>query len=103
MYSPELLGRKARYEAYINSSEWRLLRAGKLELDPVCELCGTGSRIHVHHLKYAHLHDVELKQLMTLCETHHHWVHDLLRGGVIRRHHKASTLRRLVRRHFLKL
>jgi hypothetical protein len=90
------IGRKARYEDYIHSLEWRKLRAEKLAVSPVCELCGTPSRLHIHHLKYAHLHDVELKHLMTLCEAHHAWAHTL----AIKDHLKASTKRRLILRQY---
>lgn len=90
--------RKEQYDKYISSEEWRLLRRQKLDIDPYCELCGASCDIHVHHLKYMHLTDVGTKQLMTLCEFHHRFVHQIMKSRLIKRHHKASTTRRLIKK-----
>lgn len=47
------LGRKARYEDYMHTQEWRDLRARKLAITPACEVCFSHRLLHIHHLKYA--------------------------------------------------
>lgn len=41
----------ASYRDYLHSKLWKLIRAGKLEETPKCELCGCAAR-HVHHMDY---------------------------------------------------
>jgi hypothetical protein len=42
----------ASYRDYLKSPLWKLIRAAKLDLDPVCEVCGQTKANAVHHLRY---------------------------------------------------
>ena len=63
---------------YLRSAHWTALRARKLKASPVCEVCGSSSRVEPHHLRYKNLFDVELEDLKTLCRRHHVLEHQRL-------------------------
>jgi len=70
-------GRAVTYEKYILSKAWRTKRHAKLALSPVCEACGVGLKLHVHHRSYERFGDELMEDLRTLCEGHHTAVHQL--------------------------
>lgn len=54
------------------SEHWPKARAAHLLLHPTCEVCGSSSKLEVHHIKPFHLHpDLELDpaNFVTLCES----------------------------------
>jgi tRNA/tmRNA/rRNA uracil-C5-methylase (TrmA/RlmC/RlmD family) len=65
-------------DVYLNSPHWRALRASKLALKPVCELCGSSRNIQVHHSNYRLIFDVTTDDLVTLCEFCHQDEHEFL-------------------------
>lgn len=68
-------------DVYLKSDEWKTLRVEKLvERKSRCTLCRVQSDSNdVHHLKYHHLWDVKLHDLMVLCRPCHDWVHSVLK------------------------
>jgi len=53
------------------ASQWRKLRKAHLQQNPICEVCGSHTKVEVHHIVPFHLApDLELnpKNLITLCE-----------------------------------
>ena len=67
------------YEAYLNSNEWKKLRAQAIKRDKACRLCNSQNRLEVHHRCYPEppieLTD-SLDNLTTLCRKHHKWFHE---------------------------
>ena len=65
------------YRAYLRSERWLSLRFQALKRDDfVCQICGTGINLRVHHVNYEHVGtDAELDDLITLCEECHSKVH----------------------------
>lgn len=62
---------------YLLSEHWKSLREEKLNINPVCEICGCNKRIDVHHLRYKNLYDVLVEDLQTLCRKCHKKVHGI--------------------------
>ena len=65
------------YYDYMQSNEWRQLRREALKRDGyICQRCGTGKNLQVHHVNYEHLGQAgELEDVITLCKTCHEHVH----------------------------
>lgn len=84
------------YAAYLLSDHWKELKARKkASVRKVrCEVCTSPRRIHVHHLQYRSLHDVQLGDLRLVCERCHTVIHDLIRAKVVNPYrHKSSSAR----------
>jgi 5-methylcytosine-specific restriction endonuclease McrA len=66
------------YEDYLQTEHWRKIKIEKKKLSPTCELIGCTQRVnlHIHHLTYKNIGHENMEELMTLCEFHHHQVHD---------------------------
>lgn len=62
---------------YLKSEHWKDLRNKKLQLNPVCEKCGSDKRVEPHHLIYKNLHDIRVEDLMTLCRICHNKEHKI--------------------------
>lgn len=62
---------------YLKSEHWKELRAKKLQINPVCEKCGSDKRVEPHHLIYKNLHDIRVEDLMTLCRICHNKEHKI--------------------------
>ena len=73
------------YKAYLRSPEWQEVRRRALLRDgEVCQMCGTGINLRVHHVNYEHVGtEQELDDVVTLCEECHSKVHvkDYVRRG----------------------
>ena len=69
---------RAKYEAHINSLEWKLFRLTVFASRGTnCEACGlsdSGQR-HVHHLHYRNLGHEKLEDVKVLCEVCHQKAH----------------------------
>ena len=65
------------YYGYLQSDEWKALRAQALKRDGYrCQMCGSGTNLQAHHVSYEHLHtDEELDDVVTLCKECHKKVH----------------------------
>lgn len=63
----------AMYEAYLNSSDWRLKRGKVIKRDKRCRICGDTERLEVHHPPYTYddLGEEEISDLITLCHACH--------------------------------
>jgi len=64
---------------YLKSDHWKKLKAEKLLVSPVCEMCGTDKWLDVHHLDYKNLYDVTISDLKTLCRKCHIGEHNKLK------------------------
>ena len=66
------------YHDYIKSDAWQRVRREALKRDGyVCQQCGTGKNLEVHHINYEHLgQDGELNDVITLCRKCHVKVHE---------------------------
>lgn len=60
---------KARYNAHLKSSKWKLIRKAKMdEAHRTCQKCGTTSkRLEVHHKTYERFGNEPLSDLLLLC------------------------------------
>ena len=66
-----------KYEKYIQSEHWRLLRGAKLQISPRCKRCNSKQDLEVHHWRYRkNLCDCTVNDLVTLCRFHHLGVHE---------------------------
>ena len=65
------------YYSYLQSNEWKTLRAQALKRDGYrCQMCDSGTNLQAHHVSYEHLHtDEELDDVVTLCKECHEKVH----------------------------
>jgi 5-methylcytosine-specific restriction endonuclease McrA len=63
---------------YLRSNHWRELRRRKLKETPLCENCGNGLHVELHHINYKNLYDVELSDLKTLCRKCHIKAHVII-------------------------
>ncbi|MBQ9432954.1 MAG: HNH endonuclease [Synergistaceae bacterium] len=70
----ELIG---NYREYLRSERWLSLRNQALKRDGfVCQMCGSGINLRVHHVHYEHVGtEYEIDDLVTLCEECHSKVH----------------------------
>ena len=72
-----------------NSERWRRLRAMKLAISPLCEMCEKDGRVvpaeDIHHIvsfmdvtdpEQRYLLAYDLNNLMSLCKRHHQAVHN---------------------------
>lgn len=53
------------------SKEWPRVRKAHLLIEPICQCCGSGKNLQVHHLQPFHLHpelELDPTNLITLCE-----------------------------------
>lgn len=75
---------RARYEAYIASTEWRLVRAHYRSawwLVQCCPVCSASEDLHMHHLTYARFGRERLTDLLPLCGDCHEGLHAGQLGG----------------------
>lgn len=59
------------------SSRWKTVRKEFLILHPTCAVCGTKKDLEVHHkipVFVDKMLELDSKNLITLCSTHHLWV-----------------------------
>lgn len=70
--------KRQAYSAFINSPQWRAIRAGAIfAAGAQCENCGSRRRLEVHHLTYARFGGCELpSDLRVLCERCHQAEHE---------------------------
>jgi 5-methylcytosine-specific restriction endonuclease McrA len=68
--------RYRRYKQYLNSAKWGEIRKLALKVaNHRCAECGTGNRLHVHHLTYARLGNERITDLQVLCKDCHWTAH----------------------------
>lgn len=85
--------RRAAYEAFIASPEWRSIKARyrASDLPQVCVLCGVSEALHMHHRTYVRFGGAELlTDLMPLCEGHHTAYHEGRLSKKARRKYAAT-------------
>ena len=75
--------RKREYQQYLRSDDWQKKRDEKNSKLRRCAICASTENIHVHHLNYRNLHDVEQSDLRKLCRRCHFLGHELQRRGKI--------------------
>lgn len=68
---------KSNYNEYMQSSQWRQIRATMLSKYGKCQLCGSTSNLEVHHNSYEHIGDEmnHLEDLVVLCRDCHSSFH----------------------------
>jgi hypothetical protein len=94
----------AEYQQYLESPHWMTLRHLKRLKARQCGICGSADRLHVHHLNYRHLVDVELSDLRVMCKRCHFLCHELHRAGKFtftstNHHHRWAILKSAVKKH----
>jgi hypothetical protein len=66
----------ARYNAYLKTTEWRLKRQAVLtRANNWCEGCAARQATQVHHLRYDHMGDELLFELVAVCDECHKRIH----------------------------
>ena len=75
--------RKREYQKYLRSDDWKDKRSDKNSKRRRCAICASTEEIHVHHLNYRNLHDVQQSDLRKLCRRCHFLGHELERKGKI--------------------
>jgi hypothetical protein len=69
---------KLDYPAYLKSKEWKAKAdALKKATGGLCQQCGEGGRLHVHHLTYENIGDEKPGDLIVLCKKCHNNKHNL--------------------------
>lgn len=64
--------RRAAYNAYMSSPEWRAFRRKVFDRDRyLCVYCGAGGRLECHHLTYKRFGRERLSDCVTVCPTCH--------------------------------
>ena len=63
-------------KAYLQSAKWQRMRSFKLTMNPVCECCGFGTTLEVHHITYKRLGNERPEDLAVVCRTCHQSIHD---------------------------
>ena len=70
--------RRARYAAYLDTTQWKQKRAAVLQRErSICQGCGSNRACDVHHLTYAHVGKELLFELVALCRACHDVVHGI--------------------------
>lgn len=69
------------YQDYLKSDDWLTKRYLKKLKAKQCAICSTKDNLHVHHLNYRNLVDVEMSDLRVLCKRCHFLAHDLHKAG----------------------
>ena len=78
----ELNSRRSRYEAYLETSQWKQKRAAVLQRERfICQGCASNRACDVHHLTYDHLGKELLFELVALCRSCHDVAHGLDEAG----------------------
>ena len=73
-------GDRERYQQYLCSREWGLLREQvRQRCGGICERCHDGPMQNVHHLTYARKYHEHLVDLQGLCEPCHQFTHGRLK------------------------
>lgn len=66
----------AEYRKYLRSPKWKARRQALIaDRKWRCEVCGSGFKLHVHHLTYVRLFDELDTDLAVLCDECHGAVH----------------------------
>jgi hypothetical protein len=66
------------YRLYLESNHWKELRRKRLEVAQYkCEKCKSPFSLQVHHIRYRNLYDVEVGDLICLCDYCHQKHHGL--------------------------
>lgn len=70
-------GVKDNYQAYLQSPQWKQIRAIMLSNVGKCQLCGSKTDLEIHHNSYEHIGDekAHLEDLVVLCHDCHHSFH----------------------------
>ena len=58
----------------MRSPGWRKVKKRFLEKNPECAVCGTKKKLEIHHVIPVHADkslELEIKNLITLCDPHH--------------------------------
>lgn len=69
------------YKQYLLSDDWLTKRYKKKLRAKQCAICNSKDELHVHHLNYKNLVDVELSDLRVLCRRCHFLAHELHKAG----------------------
>ena len=67
-----LLNRRDLYVVYLKTNDWKIKRKAKMyQARYKCEKCKSRKKLQVHHKDYKNWFDVELTDLLLLCEICH--------------------------------
>ena len=80
------------YIQYLKSEHWRTLSRQRKEMDNhQCAQCFSREKLEVHHRVYRNLYDVQLKDIITLCQKCHARAHQVIREWKRIREQKAAS------------
>jgi hypothetical protein len=68
------------YKDYLKSNHWKNKKNQhyrKASSRRVCFVCGEADNLHVHHNTYENINNEKLQDLVTLCQKHHHELHEV--------------------------
>jgi hypothetical protein len=72
-----LVDQRRRYDEYMRTSSWRKRKYKTHRRDGYkCVVCGDSKRLETHHLTYERIFVEKVRDLVTLCPTHHRMVHE---------------------------
>lgn len=76
VYNPKYSTKE--HKAYIQTKKWKCIRKEVLKRDGgKCVVCGSKSKLEIHHITYENWKNENLDELVTLCKTCHNAVHDI--------------------------
>lgn len=91
------------YNDYLKTPHWQRLRSVKLRRNPLCQVCKSSQRLHVHHKYYVTkgsrdsiLFKEPLTALITLCVSCHRLIHQTFGIEVQKLNKKICRIRRLM-------
>jgi hypothetical protein len=84
----ELTPGQLRYQEYLKSDDWKKKRRKKLvqlkkRRAAKCSVCGRTKDLHVHHVQYKCLVDIENRDLKMLCSRCHQIAHALIKADAL--------------------
>lgn len=86
---------KSQYVEYLKTDHWKKIRAQRIRVaNFVCEHCGIGGLLEVHHLTYARIKRETIADLMALCPRCHSLVEESIKDTGHTRKANAKSLRR---------
>lgn len=80
IYCPDTQETAKTYTKYLLTQHWQNIRKQKLELNPICEKCGSSQKLNIHHQSYRGLGKEKINNLITLCEKCHSKLHQDLKN-----------------------
>lgn len=96
-----------KYDDYLKSEDWLTKKYLKRLKRNNCAICNSKDNLHVHHLNYKNLVDVDMSDLRVYCKRCHFLAHDLHKQGMYKfrstNHHSRFTIQKAAVKKHLQL